>query len=78
VDGTDVLGIEKEGAQLSFGGTGNNMAQNLTEHMDGSIVGWCGISGCGRGVGPGAEEGVPSGMGATLGRGQVGCIAVRP
>jgi len=56
--------------QLSFGGTGNNLAHNLTKYMDGSIVGWCGISGCGRGVGLGAEEGVSSG--------EVGGIAMHP
>jgi len=43
------------------------MAHNLTKYMDGSIVGWCGISGCEQGVGLGAEEGVSSSAGVTLG-----------
>jgi len=54
------------------------MVHNLTKYVDGSIVGWCGISGCGQGVGPGAEEGVSSSAGATLGGGEVGGIAMHP
>jgi len=75
---TDVLGIEEESAQLSFGGTGNHMVQNLTEHMDGSIVGQRGISGGGWGVGPRAEEGIPSSAGVTQGAGEVGGITMHP
>ncbi len=55
-DGADGLGIEEECAQFCLGGTGNYLAHDLTQYMDGAIVRWCWVSGCGWGAGAGAEE----------------------
>jgi len=60
-DGADGLGIEEEGAPFRLSSTGDNLTHDLTEDVDRTIIWWCWVSGCGRGAGAGAEEGVPSG-----------------
>jgi len=77
-DGTDGLGVEEKGPQFSLGGTGDNLAHDLTQDMDGAVVRRCGISGGGRGSWPGAEEGIASGAGAALGGREIRRVTVRP
>jgi len=40
VDGADGLGIEEQGTQFGFSSTGDDLAHDLAENMDGAIVRW--------------------------------------
>ena len=71
--------VVEEGSKLSFGGTGNDFAQDLAEDVDGTVGGWWGAvrrRGFGGVMGTTAEEVVSGGARASLGCSKVGGIAL--